>query len=49
MEVALGEDSDATIMTVIAEKLGENGSLANVLLTQEQAEQVGSWFRHHEQ
>ena len=37
-QVALGEDSDAIVMTVIAEKLGENGSLDKAFCTREYAD-----------
>ena len=37
VEVALREDSDAIVKTVIAEKLGENGLLDDAFYTQEQA------------
>ena len=36
-EIALGEDSDAILMTMIAEKLGGNVSLDDAFCTQEQA------------
>ena len=37
-EVALGDDNDAIVMTVIAEKVREKGLLDDVFRTQEQAD-----------